>query len=112
MDDAADREQLRTMLRYAAQATAWAREAGPAWTTDDKTVAAVAMVVGQIGESATRLGGATRARWPDLPWQRMRGMRNVLYHTYGAVDVAILAATVTDGLPDLVKRLEAILTEE
>lgn len=112
MDDAADREQLRAMLRYAGQATAWAAEAGPGWTADDKTVAAIAMVVGQIGESAARVSGATRARWPDLPWQRIRGMRNVLYHTYGVVDLAILAATVTDDLPDLIKRLEAILAEK
>lgn len=112
MDDEADREQLRTMLRYAGQATAWAAEAGPGWTADDKTVAAIAMVVGQIGESARRVSGGSRARWPDLPWQRMRGMRNVLYHTYGVVDVAILAATVTDDLPGLIGRLETILAEK
>ncbi len=111
MDDAADHEQLRTMLRYAREATAWAADAGPEWTADGKTVAAVSMVVGQVGESAARVSGATRALWPDLPWQRIRGMRNVLYHTYGVVDVAILAATVTDDLPDLIKRLEAILGE-
>lgn len=112
MADETDREQLRTMLRYAGQATAWAAEAGSGWTVDDKTVAAIAMVVGQIGESARRVSDGSRARWLDLPWQRMRGMRNVLYHTYGVVDVAILAATVTDDLPDLVRRLEAILAAE
>ncbi len=110
MDEEADREQVRAVLRDAGEAPAWAAAAGPAWTADEKTVAAIAMVVGQIGESARRVTGESRARWTDLPWQRMRGMRNVLYHTYGVVDVAILAATVTDDLPDLIDRLGAILT--
>lgn len=111
MDDQADREQLRLMLRYAGQAMAWATEAGPEWVEDAKTLAAIAMVVGQIGESARRVSAESRAFWHDLPWQRMRGMRNVLYHTYGVVDAAVLAATVADDLPDLIKRLETILAQ-
>lgn len=108
MDDA-DRDQLRAMVRYARQAIGWA--ADPGWAADDKTVAAVAMVVGQIGEGAARVSAATRERRQDLPWPRMRGMRNVLYHTYGAVDVAILAATIRDDLPGLIKGIEAILSD-
>lgn len=57
MGDEADREQLRSMLRYGRQAIAWAAEAGPRWVEDEKTVAAIAMVVGQIGESARRVSG-------------------------------------------------------
>lgn len=111
MDDEVEREQLRAMLRYGRQAIDWAAEAGADWTQDGKTLAAVAMVVGQIGESARRISEESRVRWPDLPWQRMRGLRNVLYHTYAGVDAGILATTVTDDLPALVSRLERILAE-
>lgn len=111
MDDDADREQLRSMLRYAAQAIAWAAEAGPDWVTDEKTVAAVAMAVGQIGESARRVSDESQVRWRDLPWRRMRGMRNVLYHAYAGLDTGVLATTVTDDLPELTRKLAAILAE-
>lgn len=111
MAEDADLEQLRSMLRYAGQAIAWATEAGPEWVKDEKTVAAIAMVVGQIGESARRVSAESRALWRDLPWQRMRGMRNVLYHTYGGLDAGILATTVSDDLPPLTTTIEALLTE-
>ena len=109
MADETDREQLQAMLRYAERAIQWATEASPAWVTDEKTVAAVAMAVGQIGECARRISDESQARWSELPWRRMRGMRNVLYHAYAGLDVAVLAATVTDDLPDLLRTVRAIL---
>lgn len=112
MDDEADRDHLRSMLRYARQAIVWATDAGPEWVQDDKTVAAIAMVVGQIGESAGRVSEESRARWRELPWQRMRGMRNVLFHTYGGLDVGILSTTVSDDLPSLARTIEALLAAQ
>jgi len=111
VDDESDREQLRAMLRYARQAIAWTTETGPHWVKDEKTIAAVAMAVGQIGECARRVSDESQARWRDLPWRLMRGMRNVLYHADAGADTAVLATTISVDLPKLTRALEAILAK-
>lgn len=107
--DERDRQSLDEIRRYARQAIAWAGEGGPRWTEDEKTVAAVAHMVGQIGEASRRLSTATKARHAHLPWAAMAGMRNRIYHDYGRLDVAVLAETVRRDLPALVRALDAIL---
>ncbi len=106
-----DREQLQLMLGYARQAMRWVEEAGATWIADEKTLAAVALVVGQLGERARRVSDEL-AQQTDLPWPRIRGMRNVLYHDYLHLNAEILRGTVKDDLPDLARKLAAILGAE
>lgn len=42
-------------------------------------------------------------RHPELPWARMRGMRNVVIHEYFFVDLQIVWTTVKEDLPRLKK---------
>lgn len=107
--DERDRAGVEEMLGYARRAIAWAREGGPSWTDDPKTVAAVAHVIGQVGEMSRRISTRTRAAYPDVPWAAMAGMRNRIYHAYGQLDAAVLRATVRRDLPALARRLAAIL---
>lgn len=97
------------MRRHARQARAWAREAGARWTEDEKTVAAVAHVVGQIGEAARRVSTATRAAHPDIAWAAITGMRDRIFHDYGHLDRDVLAETVRRDLPALDRQVGAIL---
>jgi uncharacterized protein with HEPN domain len=62
-----------------------------------------------IGEAAARVADATRAEYPSLPWADMVGMRNRLVHNYFDVDLSLLWTTVTDDLPGLIQRLEAVV---
>ena len=39
------------------------------------------------------------------PWRAIRGMRNMIVHNYGAVDLAIVYDTVVNSIPDLYKML-------
>lgn len=45
--------------------------------------------------------GPTRNETPDVPWGLMVGMRNVLAHDYGGVDLEQVYRVVTENLPDL-----------
>ncbi len=110
MDDD-DRELLGEMKRYASQARQWTAEAGLEWAKDPKTVAAVAHVVGQIGEAARHVSAATRSEHSHIVWRPIIAMRNRIYHDYGALNVERLAAIVADDLPDLVSQLDRILAE-
>lgn len=59
-----------------------------------------------IGEAASRLSQETQALFPTLPFRSMRGMRNIIAHDYGDVDLAQVWKTATDDLPGLVEILE------
>lgn len=59
-----------------------------------------------IGEAAGRVSKETMGAIPSLPWQEMRGMRNMLIHEYGDVDLNIIWDTMRIDLPPLVETLE------
>jgi uncharacterized protein with HEPN domain len=43
-----------------------------------------------IGEATAHLSEATRREIPELPFRRMRGMRNIVAHDYANVDIGIV----------------------
>jgi len=62
-----------------------------------------------IGEAARRLSDSTRESLPDLTWNAMISMRNILIHKYGDVDLNVVWDTVQMDLPPLIAALEKIL---
>ena len=47
---------------------------------------AAALCVLQIGELAGKLTDEFRAEHPGAPWRQIRGMRNIVAHSYGTGD--------------------------
>jgi uncharacterized protein with HEPN domain len=82
------------------------------FVSDMKTVKAVAFEVSLIGEAASHIPDEVRTRYPQVPWQKMVGMRNVIVHEYFRVDAAILWHTVVDNLPPLVPMLRKALEND
>jgi len=70
---------------------------------------ACAFEVLQIGELATELNEEILNQVSDIPWKKMRSMRNRLVHDYENVDLRILWDTLNNDLPDLKRKLEVIL---
>jgi uncharacterized protein with HEPN domain len=62
-----------------------------------------------IGEATAHLSEATRARLPALPFRQMRGMRNIVAHDYGHVDVTLVWKAVTEKIPPIRRVLEEFL---
>jgi uncharacterized protein with HEPN domain len=62
-----------------------------------------------IGEAARSVSLQERRNLPDLPWQAMIGMRNVLIHRYDSVDLDVVWDTVVYHLPRVVATLESIV---
>ena len=65
-----------------------------------------------IGEAANHVPNEVQARYPAVPWARMRGMRNVLIHEYPRIDLKIVWDTATNDLPPVVPQLREILERE
>ena len=78
---------------------------------DEKTADAVERNLEIIGEASSNLPEALLARYQEVPWHRMRGLRNVLVHEYFGVDQSIVWHTVCEDLPPLVPQMQQILNE-
>jgi uncharacterized protein with HEPN domain len=65
-----------------------------------------------IGEAAGRVSAATTTKFPNLPWKKMVGMRNIMIHEYEDVDLGIVWDTVQNDLPPLITLLEPLIPKE
>lgn len=54
-----------------------------------------------IGEASAKLSDDLRAAHTDVPWQRIRGMRNILVHGYFDVEDDVVWSVVTEDLEPL-----------
>lgn len=59
-----------------------------------------------IGEAASRLSAESQALFPGIPFRAMRGMKNIIAHDYGEVDLELVWKTVEVDLPGLIEALE------
>lgn len=59
-----------------------------------------------VGEAASKVSPATRARLDQLPWRGMVSMRNRIIHGYETVSISVLWDTLVDDLPKLVAMLD------
>ncbi len=83
-----------------------------AFSADTRTCRAVAFEIAVIGEASRHIPTEVRARYPELPWARMRGMRNILIHEYFGINLQILWDTAQQDLPALEIALRQLLAEE
>ncbi len=64
-----------------------------------------------IGEAVKRLPDDLRGAHADIPWKDIAGMRDIISHAYFALDLDILWAGITEDVPVLLERVEAIIEE-
>jgi len=65
-----------------------------------------------IGEAARRVSEQMKSSHPELPWEEMVGMRNLMIHEYDDVDLGIVWETVQNDLPGLIVRMAPLVHEE
>jgi len=68
----------------------------------------VCMSLLQIGELAHHLSTDFTVAHPDVPWKNIVGLRNVVVHGYGQLDLETVWATMTDDIPKLYQKCKAI----
>ena len=79
---------------------------------DDIRADAVLLNLHIIGEAAKKLPVDLRERYPDVAWREIAGLRDVIAHTYFALDSDILWDAVERDVPALVDAVRRIIRKE
>ena len=62
---------------------------------------AVSMCILQIGELVNHLSNDFKAENAQIPWHRIRGMRNYVAHEYGSIDFDVVWYVATKSVREL-----------
>ncbi|MEQ8685855.1 MAG: DUF86 domain-containing protein [Imperialibacter sp.] len=65
-----------------------------------------------IGEATRQIDLGIRAKYPDIEWKKIAGIRDKLIHDYIGVDLRAVWAVVENLVPDLEKKIEEIVKTE
>ena len=104
--------RVRHMLDHAREAVEMVKGKTRADLDADRQLnLALVRLVEVLGEAAARIPDDFRARYPQVPWRQIVGMRHRMIHDYDVIDLDILWAVLRQDLPPLIEQLEAIVRE-
>lgn len=109
-----DRDIVEHVLRYCNQVETAHQDFGH---SKDRFVEsttyqnAVSMCILQIGELVGRLTDDFKTANADIPWHKIRGMRNYVAHEYGSIDFEIVWFASTKSIPELKTFCETFLAD-
>lgn len=100
---------LRDILEFIDKASGWA--IAPEAKTDERTLYAVLHALQYIGETVSRLPLEVTNLAPEVPWRKIRAMRNLIAHDYAGIDAEIVWKTVQERLPELKAAVNSMLNQ-
>lgn len=62
-----------------------------------------------IGEASGQISDGTKIIFPEIAWNKMKGMRNVLVHEYFGIDNKVVWEIIKSDLPELKQQLALLL---
>lgn len=101
----ADDQRIDDIVEAASEITGIVADGRAAWNNDRVRQLAVERLLEIIGESARAMTDSGRARYPDVPWTDVIGLRTVLAHHYHRVDPDQVWTIATTDIPALRSRL-------
>ncbi|MFA6376776.1 MAG: DUF86 domain-containing protein [Candidatus Paceibacterota bacterium] len=78
---------------------------------DKKTQDAVFKRIENMGEAVKGLPYSFCRQYPDIPWKKIAGMRDVLVHDYFGIDTEKVWNVVVNEIPDLKEKIAKIADE-
>lgn len=107
-----DRNRLAHMVEAASQAMAFVE--GRSRTdldADPQLRMALLYALEVLGEASARVSPTLRDAHAEVPWSLAVSMRNRLIHAYFDINLDIVWKTVTEALPALLPKIQAILKD-
>ena len=99
-----DRAIIEHILRYCREIEIAHEDFGHSRKRFDNSTTyqnAVCMCILQIGELVNHLSEDFRAVHDDIPWHKIRGMRNYVAHEYGSIDFDVVWFVSNDSIQTL-----------
>ena len=105
-----DKEILAKIVVYAEKAVDYLGSSNfEMFYKDDKTVAACALNIIQIGELAKKLRDEFVEVNSHIPLHKIRGMRNRIVHDYEGMLIPVLYDVIKESLPQLISDIKNII---
>ncbi|MEO0988307.1 MAG: HepT-like ribonuclease domain-containing protein, partial [Cyanobacteria bacterium J06639_14] len=79
--------------------------------TDRMRISAILYQIIIIGEATKRLSSEFRHQHPDIPWDNMAGMRDIVAHQYDRIDFNVLLGVVQHSIPEMLEKIEPLLPQ-
>ncbi len=76
---------------------------------DKKTNYAVVRSIEIIGEAAKNVSDDIKKEFPNIPWQKMAGMRNKIAHEYFGISLKIVWNVAKEDLPQIKDDIKFLL---
>jgi uncharacterized protein with HEPN domain len=65
-----------------------------------------------IGEASKNIPEEIQLKYPEIPWKKMYGLRNLISHEYFGVDYEMIWEIATVNLPKNISDLQRIIEKE
>jgi uncharacterized protein with HEPN domain len=109
--DDRDMSYLWDMRKYALEITGFMDGVVHVKFTENKMIRyAVERLLLIVGEAANHVSKEFQEEHPEIEWAQIIGLRNVLAHEYGEVRVDKIYLAAAKGVPDLLQKLEPLLS--
>ncbi len=104
-----ERERLLDVLEAIERIEKYASEGKGAFEADELIQNWMVNHITMIGEACRSLSDEFQARYANVPWADIIGMRNILVHHYFGIDEDAVWSVVEKDIPELKFNIETIL---
>ena len=106
-----DRERLPDVLEAIERTEEYTAQGRETFDRDELVQTWAVHHLQVIGQRCRALSPRLKKEHRDIPWSKIRRRRNILLHEYFAVDLDKVWSAVERDLPDLKRKVEAIVQE-
>jgi len=104
-----DRERLLDIKEAVENVQKYASRGRDAFRNDELIQTWILHHIQILGEAAARLSDEFQEKYPDIPWFKIIGMRNILVHDYFGIDIEAVWSVVENDLPVLYDQIRRLL---
>lgn len=104
-----ERERMLDILEAIERIEKYAEEGKDAFEADELIQTWIVHHITIIGEACRTLPEEFQARYANVPWADIVGMRNILVHHYFGIDTEAVWSVVERDLPELKLNIQTIL---